>query len=65
MDSIVRPGLKEAGLQGLLFVKNGDFGNKFDADKSCMVLPDELTDAIININYAAACCGAGYGWWLE
>ena len=64
VDSIVRPGLKKAGIQGLLFVKNGDFSNKFDADKSCMVLPDKLTDAIININYAAACCGAdmGGGW---
>lgn len=58
VDKTVLPGLKDAGLQGLLFVKNGTFSNKFVADKSCMVLPNELTDAIININYAAACCGA-------
>lgn len=61
VDKIVRPGLKEAGLQGLPFVKNGDFSNKFDADKSCMVRPNELADAIININYAAMCCGADMG----
>ena len=61
VDGTVSPGLKEAGLQGLLFVKNGDFSNKFDADRSCMVRQDELTDAIININYAAMCCGADMG----
>lgn len=62
MDTVYRwvqetviPFLKEKDMQGLLFMKNGAFSNKFDF-KDCIVASDNalmLANSIININYTS------------
>lgn len=53
----VYPELEKSGLNGLLFIKNSRFSNKFDA-KYCLVLQDGIANGIANINYSALCLGA-------
>ena len=55
----IMPDLEYYHLNGLIFVKNGRFSNKFDANNSCILWGTyRLADAIANINYQALCCGA-------
>lgn len=59
IDSDIIPKLKEAGLEGHLFVKNARFSNKFNANTSCNLYGlHDLHRAIADINYQAMCCGA-------
>lgn len=60
VDEVIEPGLKEAGLNGLLFIKNGTFSNKFDAS-TCLVRlePGRLALSIAAVNYESACVDAG------
>jgi len=55
----ILPDLEYYHLNGRIFVKNGRFSNKFDANNSCILWgTHRLADAIANINYQALCCGA-------
>ena len=59
LEERVIPKLKEMGLTGHVFVKNGRFSNKFNANGTCNLYGlHELYRAIILINYEAICCGA-------
>lgn len=59
LEERVIPKLKEMGLTGHVFVKNGRFSNKFNANGTCNLYGlHELYRAIILINYEAMCCGA-------
>ena len=53
----VFPALEESGIKTAhLFVKNGAFSNKFDAEKGCLCLYDkyDLVRSILNIQYNSA-----------
>lgn len=59
LEERVIPKLKEMGLTGHVFVKNGRFSNKFNANGTCNLYGlHELYRAIILINYEAICCEA-------
>ena len=59
LEERVIPKLKEMGLTGHVFVKNGRFSNKFNANGTCNLYGlHELYRAISLINYEAICCGA-------
>lgn len=59
LDSDIAPKLKEMGLTGHVFVKNGRFSNKFNARGTCNLYGlHDLYRAIADINYQAICCGA-------
>lgn len=59
LDERIIPKLKEMKLTGHVFVKNGRFSNKFNANGACNLRGlHELYRAIILINYEAMCCGA-------
>lgn len=59
LEERVIPKLKEMKLTGHVFVKNGRFSNKFNANGTCNLYGlHELYRAIILINYEAMCCGA-------
>lgn len=59
LEERVIPKLKEMELTGHVFVKNGRFSNKFNANGTCNLYGlHELYRAIILINYEAICCGA-------
>lgn len=59
-EEIVPELKKDNRLGGMMFVKNGRFSNKFDANRACIIYgPYKLHEAIQNINYEALCCGAG------
>lgn len=56
----VFPHIKEMGLTGHLFVKNGTYSNKFDANGCCIINGiSNLSEAIARINYSSMCVGAG------
>ena len=58
-EAKVMPFLKEDGLNGKVFVKNGVFSNKFDA-KSCICYAWDIPRSIAEINEAAAEMFFGY-----
>ena len=59
LEERVIPKLKEMKLTGHVFVKNGRFSNKFNANGTCNLYGlHELYRAIILINYEAICYGA-------
>ena len=59
VEKSVLPDLEYYHLNGRIFVKNGRFSNKFDANNSCILVgTHRLAEAISNINYQALCCGA-------
>lgn len=60
VDENVIPLLKKNNLMGHIFVKNGTFSNKFNANDSCNLYgTGKLVDALININYNALLVEAG------
>lgn len=58
VDAVVEPGVREAGLSGAIFVKNGTFSNKFEAE-ACFCSTENLAYSIASINYQALCVDAG------
>ena len=59
LDERVIPKLIEMNLTGHVFVKNGRFSNKFNANGTCNLYGlHELYRSIIGINYGAMCVGA-------
>ena len=60
VDEKVMPAVKEAGLFGPLFVKNGTFSNKFDASKGPMCFYYDLAEHIAIVMYESICADA-YG----
>lgn len=51
--------LPKLQINGLLFVKNGTFSGKFNAEQSCMAMPFDLPDHIARVMYDAMCAEAG------
>lgn len=62
LDRDVIPHLKELRLDGLVFVKNARFSNKFDANRSCILYGiEDLAQHVARINYESLCLGADGG----
>lgn len=56
---VKRDVLPNLQLTGPLFIKNGTFSCKFNADKGCMAMPFDLPDHIAQVMYDAICADAG------